>query len=67
MLASVSYDGMTRIWDLGQSLDPVESIQNHADSVLGLDWNPCRKNELVDCGWDSLIQVFTSKIGEMSK
>ncbi|XP_037035741.1 peroxisomal targeting signal 2 receptor [Bradysia coprophila] len=66
LLASVSYDGMTRIWNLSQPLDPAESIQNHTDSAFGLDWNPFRNNQLVDCGWDSFVEVFSSKVAGIS-
>lgn len=59
LMASVSYDGMTRIWDLDRTLDPIESIQNHTDSVFGLDWNPFRPSQIVDCGWDCFVQVFS--------
>lgn len=58
---------MTRIWDLDQPQDTVECVQNHTDSVFGLDWNPCRNNQLVDCGWDSFIKVFTTEAGPISK
>lgn len=66
ILTAVSYDGMTRIWDLNQPLDAAECVQNHMDSVFGLDWNPIRSNQLVDCGWDSFVQVFRSKIATIS-
>lgn len=59
VLASVSYDGISRIWDLDQPTEPIETIQNHMDSVFGVDWNPFRANQIVDCGWDCFVQVFT--------
>lgn len=61
-LASVSYDGITRIWDFDQSLNSIENVQNHVDSAFGLDWNPFISNQLVDCGWDSFVHVFTTNV-----
>ncbi|KAF5299789.1 hypothetical protein FQR65_LT19455 [Abscondita terminalis] len=59
MLASVSYDFTTRIWDFKHSSDALEIIQHHSEFVYGLDWNAHRKGELADCGWDSLVHVFS--------
>ncbi|CAH0555801.1 unnamed protein product [Brassicogethes aeneus] len=61
VLASVSYDFTTRVWDFKQGCDPVETIQHHSEFVYGLDWNAHRKGQLADCGWDSLVHVFTPK------
>ncbi|KAB0795164.1 hypothetical protein PPYR_12003 [Photinus pyralis] len=59
MMASVSYDFTTRIWDFKHSSEALETIQHHSEFVYGLDWNAHRKGELADCGWDSLVHVFS--------
>lgn len=59
VLASVSYDFTTRIWDFKQSCDALETIKHHSEFVYGLDWNTHRKGQLADCGWDSLVHVFS--------
>ncbi|CAH1374715.1 hypothetical protein MTP99_016033 [Tenebrio molitor] len=61
VLASVSYDFTTRIWDYKQGCDALETIKHHSEFVYGLDWNTHRKGQLADCGWDSLVHVFTPK------
>lgn len=58
VLASVSYDFTTRIWDFKQSCDATEVIKHHSEFVYGLDWNIHRQGQLTDCGWDSLVHVF---------
>lgn len=60
-LASVAYDFTTRIWDFKQSSEAVETIKHHSEFTYGLDWNPLRPNQLADCGWDSLVHVFTPR------
>ena len=57
-LASVSYDSTTRIWDFKRSTESIETIRHHSEFTYGLDWNRLRTNQLADCGWDSLVQVF---------
>lgn len=59
VLASVSYDFITKIWDFKRGCDALESIKHHSEFVYGLDWNVLRKGQLADCGWDSLVHVFT--------
>lgn len=59
LLASVSYDYTTRIWDYKKSPEAVEVIKHHSEFVYGLDWNNLKAGELADCGWDSLLHVFT--------
>lgn len=61
IIASVSYDSTTRIWNFNQSDEAIEIIQHHSEFNYGLDWNRLRKNEIGDCGWDSLVHVFTPK------
>lgn len=60
-LASVSYDSTTRIWDYNRSPEALETMTHHSEFTYGLDWNPLRTNQLADCGWDSLVHVFTPK------
>ncbi|KAF4524740.1 hypothetical protein B566_EDAN013808 [Ephemera danica] len=59
VLASVSYDFTTRIWDFKVSADAVETIKHHSEFVYGLDFNKHVAGQLADCGWDSLLHVFT--------
>ena len=59
VLACVSYDFTTRIWDFNQRSDAMEIIKHHSEFVYGLDWNTHRKGQLADCGWDSLVHVFS--------
>lgn len=61
VLASVAYDFTTRIWDINQGSEAQETITHHSEFNYGLDWNRLRANEIADCGWDSLVHVFTPK------
>jgi len=61
VMASVSYDFTTRIWDFKQSSDPIETIKHHSEFTYGLDWNTLRKNQIADCGWDSLVHIFSPR------
>lgn len=61
LLASVAYDFTTRIWDFKQSSEAIETIKHHSEFTYGLDWNHLRENQLADCGWDSLVHVFTPR------
>lgn len=62
IIASVSYDSTTRIWDVTRDGgEAIEIIQHHSEFTYGLDWNGLRPNQLADCGWDSLVHVFTPK------
>lgn len=60
-IASVSYDFTTRIWDYKQNEEALETIRHHSEFTYGLDWNILRRNQLADCGWDSLVHVFTPR------
>lgn len=59
VIASVSYDFTTRIWDFSKQSGPVETIKHHSEFVYGLDWNTLKRGQIGDCGWDSLVHVFT--------
>ncbi|XP_043071422.1 peroxisomal targeting signal 2 receptor isoform X2 [Drosophila grimshawi] len=59
VLASANYDFTTRIWDLERGESAQEINAKHTEFVCGLDWNPQRAHELADCGWDSLVNVYT--------
>lgn len=61
VLAAVSYDFTTRIWDLKRGCDPLETIRHHSEFTYGLDWNSLRPHQIADCGWDSLVHVFTPR------
>lgn len=54
--ASVSGDGMIRIWDAKQSSYPCSQFQVHAADVLGCDWCKFNKNIIVTSGADKLIR-----------
>ncbi|KPJ11673.1 Peroxisomal targeting signal 2 receptor [Papilio machaon] len=61
VIAAVSYDFTTRIWDLKRGCEPLETIRHHSEFTYGLDWNSLRPHQLADCGWDSLVHVFTPR------
>ena len=50
-----------RVWDYRISCDAIEVIQHHSEFVYGLDFNIHNEGEMADCGWDSLVHVFTPK------
>lgn len=60
-LASVSYDLTTRVWDWQDSENIQETIKHHSEFVYGLDFNRHIPGQIGDCGWDSLIHVFSPK------
>lgn len=49
------------IWDLATGVSAQEVNAQHTEFVCGLDWNPQRAHELADCGWDSVVNVYTPK------
>lgn len=59
ILASVSYDHTSRIWDWQHDGIAQEIITYHTESNYGLDWNRLVPNQLADCGWDSLVEVYS--------
>ncbi|KAJ1522923.1 hypothetical protein ONE63_002062 [Megalurothrips usitatus] len=59
ILASASYDFTTRIWDYKESPDAIETVKHHSEFVYGLDFNNHVPGELADCGWDSLVHIFS--------
>ncbi|KAF9816819.1 hypothetical protein SFRURICE_009192 [Spodoptera frugiperda] len=61
ILAAGSYDFTTRIWDLKRGCEPLETIRHHSEFTYGLDWNALRPHQIADCGWDSLVHVFTPR------
>lgn len=60
-LASVSYDLTTYTWDWLVSESSLETIKHHSEFVYGLDFSRHQPGLLGDCGWDSLVNVFTPK------
>ncbi|XP_044755846.1 peroxisomal targeting signal 2 receptor [Coccinella septempunctata] len=63
-LASVSDDGITRIWKCFEHKKPINIIQNHSSFVSGLDWNSSETTthlgQLADCGCDGFVHIFNS-------
>ncbi|XP_037936067.1 peroxisomal targeting signal 2 receptor [Teleopsis dalmanni] len=59
VLAAANYDFTTRIWNYGKSLDALEVNEHHSEFVCGLDWNIHKPNQLADCGWDAVVNVYT--------
>jgi len=72
LLGSVSYDFMTKFWDYSKLLinpgylplaGPINPLlmtfQNHKEFVYGLDFNLHIEGQVVDCGWDRLIQLYS--------
>lgn len=60
-IASASFDFTTRIWDPLSGSEPIETMTNHTEFAYGVHWNPLRENQMCDCGWDSVVNVFTPK------
>lgn len=61
ILASVSYDHTSRIWDWRQSTESIETINHHSEFNYGLSWSRVFQNQIADCGWDSLVHVYYPK------
>lgn len=61
IIASASYDFTSRIWDYNASSEAMEIITHHSEFNYGLDWNRLTRNQLADCGWDSLVHVYTPR------
>ncbi|KAL5011113.1 hypothetical protein ScPMuIL_013418 [Solemya velum] len=59
-LASCSYDFTVRLWDIGQP-NAVEVIEEHTEFVYGLDYNLHIPGQMVDCGWDQVVNLYTPK------
>ena len=49
-----------RTWNVNQP-HPMETIEHHTEFVYGLDFNLHKPGQLVDCGWDQKIQVYSPK------
>lgn len=50
---------ISRIWDFKTSHEAIEVVKHHSEFVYGLDFNNHVPGELADCGWDSLVHVFS--------
>lgn len=59
VLASVSYDHSSRIWNWHHDDEAVEILSHHTETNYGLDWNHLVQNQLADCGWDGTVVVYT--------
>lgn len=60
ILLSCSYDFTVRTWDTSHST-PLETIEHHTEFVYGIDHNIHNPGQIVDCGWDEMIRVYTAK------
>lgn len=60
VLASCSYDFTVRTWNINQP-HPMETIEHHTEFVYGLDFNLHIPGQLVDCGWDQKVRVYSPK------
>lgn len=58
VLAAVSYDHTSRIWDLNHGCEPIETIRYHSECNYSMDWNRFNRNQIADCGWDSIVNVY---------
>jgi hypothetical protein len=52
---------LCRIWDFKASPDPLETVKHHSEFVYGLDFNNHVAGQIADCGWDSLVHVFSPR------
>lgn len=61
IIASVSYDFTTRVWDLNNCNKPLSpliiTMQNHTEFVYGLDFSLHHPDVLVDCSWDQSVVI----------
>ncbi|XP_003746520.1 peroxisomal targeting signal 2 receptor [Galendromus occidentalis] len=55
MLASVSYDFTTQVYNLMRG--SFARFKNHTEFVYGLDWSLRLQGEFADCGWDQRVCV----------
>lgn len=60
-VAASSFDNSTRVWNAIESSEPTVSYFNHSEFSYGIDWSPFKRDLLADCGWDSLVHVFSIK------
>ncbi|XP_064628897.1 peroxisomal targeting signal 2 receptor-like [Lineus longissimus] len=58
IVASCSYDMTMRFWDLN-TCSECEMIEHHTEFIYGLDFNLHIPGQMADCGFDSLIHVYT--------
>ncbi|KAI1286832.1 Peroxisomal targeting signal 2 receptor [Halotydeus destructor] len=63
LFASVSCDNTTKIWDTLRcdtvSGPCLKTFKHHSDSVCGIDFNNLVRDEIVDCGRDSLVYLYS--------
>ena len=49
-----------RIWDISSGKQQcIEIMDNHSEFVYGIDWNINHPNQLADCAWDSMVNVYS--------
>ncbi|CAL1273922.1 unnamed protein product [Larinioides sclopetarius] len=59
-LASVSYDFTTRFWNWNVA-HALQIHKQHSEFVYGLDFSPIRRNEAIDCAWDSILCIYNDR------
>ncbi|XP_055382485.1 peroxisomal targeting signal 2 receptor [Condylostylus longicornis] len=57
ILATTSFDCTTRIWDIENQEESIQILKDHDECIYGLDWSYNRDDLIVDCGWDSKINI----------
>lgn len=58
VISTTSYNLSTGIWDINRS-ELIETVRHHSAFITGLDFNRNVPGQIADCGFDSLIHVFT--------
>lgn len=57
LLGSVSYDMMTKLWDIQSRTPLVDHSKNHTEFTYGFDFDSKVPNRIVDCGWDRRVMI----------
>lgn len=58
VLASVSYDMTSMIWDSSLEDSVVAKYEDHTEFVLGVDFNLFNEGQIATCSWDETVRVF---------
>lgn len=58
VLASVSYDMTSMIWDSSLEDSIVAKYEDHTEFVLGVDFNLFNEGQIATCSWDETVRVF---------